>query len=280
VVIIFFFLADLWIWYFNFKKETLRLTFLDVGQGDACLVELPNDQSFLIDTGPCTENYDAGLRTIIPYLKRRNIKKLNAIFISHVHNDHSGGLRSLGKNDNVDFVFTVDVKPKNPHEDFISFCDSLDIAVHYLCAGDYIEKFPPVKIQILSPFSFMLENPSIFNENENSLVMRMVYGKHTFLFCGDIEKQTEQILLKYDFLLQSNVLKSPHHGSKTSNTSPFLQRIDPDWAVISVGKWNRFNHPSRTVLKRFKDQNIQFIRTDEDGAVIIISDGYNLRRIR
>jgi len=280
VVMLLLLFVNVWLWISIFEKDELRLTYFDVGQGDACLVELPRDKSILIDTGPNTQNYDAGTRTIIPYLKRRNMKKLDAIFISHSHNDHSGGLVSLIQQFPVNHVYTSNGSQDKPEEDFVTICDSLNVPIDYLAAGNTVDDFHPAKIQILSPFQFMLKEGLDFNENENSLVIRLVYGEHCFLFCGDIEKQTEEYLLSYDSLLQSQVLKSPHHGSSTSNTLPFLRQVDPDWAVISVGKWNRFSHPSRTVLNRFQDENIQFVRTDENGAVVFVSNGEKLQRIR
>ena len=279
-IILLFLLADVTVWSSVFKINELRLTYLDIGQGDACLIELPDKRAFLIDTGPHSQNYDAGSRTIIPYLKRRHISKLDAIFISHSHNDHSGGLYSIAQQIKVKKVYTVNVAAEKPEEDFVAFCDSLHLPVQFLSAGDIVSCFEPLQIQVLSPFRFMLKKNSGFDVNETSQVLRLIYGHHHFLFCGDMEKQTENVLLLYDSFLRAEILKSPHHGSKTSSTLPFLQKVHPNWTVISVGKWNRFHHPSRSVLRRLKQESIKYIRTDENGAVIFTSDGNRLRRVR
>ena len=272
--------ANLLCWRPLFEKKELRITYMDVGQGDATLVELPDHRAFLIDTGPVNQNYDAGDQTIIPYLKRRNIKKLEAIFISHYHNDHLGGLSSIMRQFQVDQIYAVDLDQQESKENFINLCDSLDVSVSFLSAGNTIDSFSPLNIEILSPFSFMLNKNNDFGENNCSMVMNLIYGKHRFLFCGDVEKQTQSYLTTYEHILDSDVLKTPHHGSNTSRFLPFLKKVTPEWAIVSVGKWNIFNHPSPEVLTMFKNEKIASIRTDRNGAVVFSTDGKRLQRLR
>lgn len=278
IIIVLLIFLNLLIWRPCFENRELRLTFLDVGQGDACVVEMPNGKTILIDSGPANQNYDAGEQTIIPYLKRRHVKQLNAIFISHSHNDHSGGVKSILQQIPVKKIFVVDFKL--PEENFLAFCDSVNIPLKYVNAGDALKSFWPVSLQVISPFKFMLNDNSIFDENESSMVLSLNYGKNRILFCGDIEKQTEKVLTALKSCLDCDLLKSPHHGSNTSNTINFLKETSPKYSVISVGKWNRFGHPSEFVLQRFRDLGIQSIRTDKNGAVIFTSDGERLRRVR
>ncbi len=280
LTIILLIVANLLCWRPLFEKKELRITYLDVGQGDATLVELPDHRAFLIDTGPVNQNYDAGAQTIIPYLKRRNIKKLESIFISHYHDDHSGGLWSIIRQFPVEHIYAVNIETEDSSDNFIPLCDSLGIPVNFLSAGNIIDSFSPLKINILSPFLFMLNEDKKFIGNDCSMVMCLEYGKHRFMFCGDIEKKTQSYLTTYGSILNSDVLKIPHHGSNSSNFLPFLKNVNPEWAVVSVGKWNIFNHPSPRVLTRFDDENIQYVRTDRNGAVIFATDGKTLRRLR
>jgi competence protein ComEC len=278
IIIVMFVVINVVIWRPFFETKELQITFLDVGQGDACLIEIPNGKTVLIDTGPKNQNYDAGEQTIIPYLKRRNIKQLDAIFISHSHEDHSGGIESILLGLPVKKIVAVNFK--QPEENYLSVCDSLNIPIHYVSAGDSLNFLQPLKLQVLSPFQFMINENSGFDENECSLVISIQHGNNLFLFCGDIEKRTENLLKDLSTYLDCDILKSPHHGSKTSNTFEFLKRTSPNYSIISAGKWNRFGHPSEIVLKRCREQNIQVVRTDKNGAVIFTSNGERLKRIR
>ena len=278
IIIVMFVVINVVIWHPFFETKELQITFLDVGQGDACLIEIPNGKTILIDVGPKNQNYDAGEQTIIPYLKRKNIKQLDAIFISHSHEDHSGGIESILQQIPVKKVVAANFK--QPEESYLEVCESLDIPIHYVSAGDSLNFFWPLKLHVLSPFKFMINENSGFDENECSLVLSFEYGRNQFLFCGDIEKRTENLLADLSTYLDCDLLKSPHHGSKTSNTLDFLKRTSPNYSIISAGKWNRFGHPSEIVLQRCREQNIQVVRTDKNGAVIFKSDGERLRRVR
>ena len=278
-VIVLLSLANIFYWREFLRSSDLRVTFLDVGQGDAAVIELPDCRAFLIDAGVWSERFDSGIRTILPYLRRRQISRLEAIFISHSHSDHIGGVRGLLTQIPVKQIFTSLPGKEKILPDYRPLCDSLQIPLHYLQAGDTLSIFSPLRLQILSPLSFLVRDSTI-GANSRSLVMRLTYGQHRFLFCGDIEHGTEQLLLPLDSLLSADILKVPHHGSVTSNTTAFLQKVKPAWAIISVGKWNRFNQPAAATLARFADLRISVVRTDKNGAVIFVSNGKNLRRLR
>lgn len=268
-----------WVWSKQWNKNLLTITHLDIGQGDAALIEQPGEFAFLIDAGPWTPNYDAGERTIVPYLQRRGISKLDAIFLSHPHTDHMGGVASLLNEIPVKEIFAVDPGSKKLYPDYRPVCDSLQIPVTYLTAGDTLNRFLPLKISILAPFSFMLEGEK-FDANNRSMVIRIEYGKSKFLFCGDVEEKAEEIIDDLGLLLDVDVLKVPHHGSKTSSTEGLLDQVKPTLAIMSVGKWNRFNHPSEVVMARYDSLDIPYVRTDLNGAVIYELDESGFRRIR
>ncbi|RKY86997.1 MBL fold metallo-hydrolase, partial [candidate division KSB1 bacterium] len=119
-----------------------------------------------------------------------------------------------------------------------------------------------------------------FEGNNGSLVVKLIFGKVSFLFTGDIEDEAEKILLRYGDILKSDVLKVPHHGSVSSSTLAFLQAVQPRWAVISVGEWNRFGQPSPVILERLSQLQIQVLRTDENGAIIFETDGNRIWKVR
>jgi competence protein ComEC len=261
------------------KNRDLQVTFLDIGQGDAALVEMPDNFAFLIDAGPWTPTFDAGERTIAPYLRRRGISSLDAIFISHPDGDHMGGVASLVRQLPVTQIFAVNPGGKKLYPDYRPICDSLGIGIRYLTAGDTINRFSPLQISILAPFTFMFAEHD-FNVNERSMVMRIEYGQNNLLFSGDIEEQSEDVLDSLHSFLIADILKVPHHGSKTSSTKSFIGKVQPSLAVISVGKWNRFGHPAPEVLARYDSLGVPYVRTDLNGAVIFRSDGETLQRLR
>lgn len=262
------------------SEKWMTVIFFDVGQGDAALVTFPDGKNLLIDSGPCFDDFDAGAAFILPYLKRERIKKVDATILTHADLDHIGGMASVFRNIPVAKVYDSGVFQMMPIcTTYNHIIDSLNIPHQLIFAGQSLNESEQVGLFILHPTrSFSASHP--MQLNECSVVLKIVYGQVSFLFTGDIENESEQLLLQYGSLLRSDVIKIPHHGSNTSSSFELLKCVQPEYAVISVGKNNRFNLPDWEVLRRLDNLEIATIRTDLNGAVIFKTNGIRLKRIR
>jgi len=256
-----------------FLTRNLVVTVLDVGQGDSILIETPGGLNYLIDGGGyyLAKSSRISETIILPVLYTKNIKKLNGVFLSHNHVDHSQGIEEL-----LAGQFPVEHLFMSVNTNNEGLLNQSVVPVSLLKKGSVIEGTDGVKLEILSPTGAI--NPvEEDGQNNASLVIRLSYGKTTMLLCGDIEAEIEEKLVGE--LNQENpkrdiqVMKIPHHGSKTSSTQGFLTAVDPELAVISVGAFNTFGHPTVEVLQRLKDQGIETLRTDKNGAVEMKSNG-------
>ena len=255
----------------------LRVTFFDIGQGDAALLEFPAGR-MLIDAGPLQENYDAGDRVLVPFLRSHGIRELEAVVISHPHADHLGGLPTLLREIKIKKVFICGVEINSFLEQRCEkLADSLRVPILPLRAGERLPDFAPAQVQVLHP---QRDESGFENLNDASVVIKVIFGQHAFLFPGDAEFESENHLLQAASVLDSDVLKVGHHGSRTSSLLSFIQAVSPQWAVTSVGRWNNFGHPDPQVMARYDSLGIRLLRTDRDGAVIFETDGKTLKRIR
>ncbi|KNZ40423.1 hypothetical protein AKG39_17565 [Acetobacterium bakii] len=253
--------------------KNLVMTVLDVGQGDSILIETPGGFNYLIDGGGYYLEKDIGVseRVLLPALYAKNIKKLDGVFLSHNHVDHSQGVEELLE---ADFPVENLFMSINTNND--KLLNQNVVPINLLKRGSIIEGPDGVKFEILSPDG-EVKPLGEDDQNNASLVIKLSYGKMNFLLCGDIEKEVEAKLI--DEINEETrsqdiqVIKIAHHGSKTSSTQGFLTAVDPELAVISVGAYNTFGHPSDEVLMRLENTGIKTQRTDENGAVEITSNG-------
>ena len=259
------------------SKKWMEVIFIDIGDGDSALLKFPKNKCILIDAGIRTDKFDAGKRHVVPYLRRMGITKIDAVNPSHSDADHLGGIPYVLRNLKVDRAIDNGVEAESAvFSDYKFLIDSLQIIHETLKAGNRISGFENIGLFVFHP----IEKEKIKNPNNTSLVIKIIYGGISFLFTGDIERVTEEELLKFGDLLKCDVLKVPHHGSNSSSTIEFLKMVKPKYAVISVGKFNKFKHPSPKVLQRLNSLNIKTIRTDKNGAIIFRTDGNVLQRVR
>lgn len=247
-------------------KYEFEAYFFDVGQADGALVRSKDGIDIVIDTGKSTNN------AMLNHLKSKKIKKIDLLVLSHFDEDHAGGTANIAKNYKISYA----IMPEN---------DKTGKAVTYVEAkckkaltqnktkiifakqGQNL-KLGGIKMNVLHPsVKFTDQNP-----NNNSIVLRVSYGENSVLFTGDIENEAQEFL-KDDAAIKSDVLKIPHHGAANAANEVFLRQVSPRIAVISVGKYNTYGHPSRKYLNLLQKKNISVYRTDLQGTIKVVSDG-------
>lgn len=241
--------------------KDLRIYFIDVGQGDSCLIITPHNKKILIDGGG-SESYDIGKNTLIPYLLARRIKEIDYIIVSHFDTDHVDGLLTVMEEFKVGKVII-----SKQEEDSDNFKKFKDIVKEKCIKVIVVEKGDRLKIEANFYFDILWpDNSNLITENvlnNNSIVCKLQYKKFSMLFTGDIEEIAEkQILQEYKEnanIFSSTILKVAHHGSKTSSTQEFLDVTKPSIAVIGVGEKNKFGHPNDEVIKRLENMRHQNI---------------------
>ncbi len=248
--------------------STLDIHVLSVGQGDAILVRTPEDRWLLVDGGPRTTGFDAGARVILPFLRRRGVRALDVVVVSHGDADHLGGIPSVL--DRVDAGLVLE--PGQPlgtdlYLEYLALVDARGIAWRAARSGDTLT-IDGLDIAVLHPSGEWVD--SEFEPNENSLVLHVRYGCFDVLFAGDAGTPVEWELLPS--VPEVEILKVGHHGSASGTTGAWLDALRPRVAVISVGR-NRYGHPAPDVLARLSARNVEVRRTDRGGVVTIRTDG-------
>ncbi|MGZ3405420.1 MAG: DNA internalization-related competence protein ComEC/Rec2 [Polyangia bacterium] len=254
-------------------SETLTATFLDVGQGDACVVELPHGRVLIVDGGGSFDpRFDPGQQLIAPFLWRRGIRRIDLIVLSHPHPDHANGLATLVEQFPVGEVWTNGQETEQPGTvALIAAAARRQVAV---TTARSIE-LGGATLQPLWPYD---ENgaPGVDTargENDNSLVVAVGWRGRSLLFAGDLEAEGETALLaRAGPSLRADVVKVPHHGSKTSSTAELVAATRPSVAVISVGERNRWGFPNAGVVARWRGAGARVMRTDRDGGVTVTVD--------
>jgi competence protein ComEC len=235
------------------EKSACSISYLDVGQGDSSVIELPDGKTMVIDTGK--SGWEAA-----SFLSYRGKTVIDALILSHIHPDHTGGLYYLTRRFTVREIWT-NSRIILPHT-------LRHIKQRELSRGDLVEG-NGYRIYVFHPYPefYSLYGNEYITENNDSLVLKFIVHRKSFLFTGDIEEEAEEDIAHLGTWLQSNVLKVPHHGSKSSAYEPFINTVSPAGAVISVGRDNPFGHPHHETLDAY--QGTRIFRTDIDGAVKI-----------
>ena len=255
----------------------LELAVIDVGQGDGLLVIFPDGKRMILDGGgiPSFGNraksqLDVGEDVVAPYLWDRNIRDVDVVALSHAHDDHIGGLPALVSDFRPRELWTGATPDSPAWRVLRDRAQRLGVKIMPLLAPQRFA-WGGAQIEILAPFADYV--PAGEPTNDDSLVMRVRYGKHSFLLCGDAERPIEYRMLSENELQPADVLKVGHHGSHTSSTQAFLDAVRPVFAIVSVGQDNSYGHPHADVIDRLLDHNAVVYRTDLDGLVSIRTDG-------
>jgi competence protein ComEC len=274
------------------RDGKLHIDFLDVGQGDSALVTFPDGATLLVDGGgqPGPLRQDAGLdngdekferdtrsigETVVSeFLWQRGLDQVDYLLATHADADHIDGLNDIARNFRVRAAL-VARSPKNDPE-FARFSETVSaqrIPIHTIGGGDQL-RFGAVIINVLWPPP--AQSTDLPSQNNDSIVLRVRFGRLSFLLTGDIEARAEEALVPFAEILRADVVKVAHHGSKTSSTSGFIAAAHPRYAVISVGQTSIFGHPNPDVVKRWQEAGAQVLRTGNSGTITFSTNGYDL----
>ncbi|MCU0671331.1 MAG: DNA internalization-related competence protein ComEC/Rec2 [Myxococcota bacterium] len=255
----------------------LRLTQLDVGQGDGAILDLPDGSAMLIDGGGGRP--DPGERALVPLLRARRRDVLAVVVISHPHPDHFAGLHALLPELDAGRLRIGEVwdggqaeaeEPHGPAAALLRAFRRRGVRVRTPC-GEHTIGGARVEVRWPCP-----RFDAGYDANDNSLVLRVTHGRRAILFTGDVERHAEEALVASDVDLRADVLKVPHHGSRTSSSEAFLARVRPTLAVASQGRGNGYGHPHPDVVARYDALGIPLLRTRESGGVVIETDGESI----
>lgn len=246
------------------QAGTLTVTWLDVGQGDAAVIQC-GGQSMLIDGGkPEKSSY------LYAWLQQHGLSYLDVIVATHVDADHIGGLSGALNYASVGTAYCpVTTGTTETFQSFVKYLAQRGKQITVPTAGETFA-LGGAQVQILGPLHRAEDS------NDNSIVLKVSFGATSFLFTGDAERAEEQDLLNAGVNLQSTVLKVGHHGSDTSTSYPFLRAVAPQYVVISVGAGNSYGHPTEAVLSRLRDAGVTTFRTDMQGEITAVSDGQTI----
>jgi competence protein ComEC len=275
-------IVDIGYWtYQRYWCRDLRITAIDVGQGAATLLEFPLGHNMLLDGGGFSDNdvFDIGRLVVAPFLWRKKIKTVDTLVLSHPNSDHLNGLIYIAEHFKVKRVWTnSEAVESKGYRDF-----NAAVAKNRIYAPPYpvIPKqhdINGVNLKILyPPDDFLYRNDAWRNTNNNSLVIQLAKGSKRILLPGDIMKNAEaELVTTAGNSLQSTVLFSAHHGSRTSSSDLFLKTVSPEVVVVSAGWQNRFKLPHPAILRKYEDYGCRVFRTDLNGAIELRTDGRKL----
>jgi beta-lactamase superfamily II metal-dependent hydrolase len=252
-------------------SQNLTMSFIDVGQGDSILVILPNTKTLLIDGG---ERHSSS--KVLSTLQEHGLSYIDVVVATHPHADHIGGLIDVINNVNVGQVLdSGQVHTTQTFEDLLDAIYNKQIPLRSVSEGESINLGPTVRINVLNPPASIPDGANNEAEfNDNSVALKLTYGNFSALLTGDMEQRNEaRLVFKNATILDADVLKAGHHGSRTSSSLAFLNAVTPEVVIISLGAGNSYGHPHQEALDRISAFGAQYLhRTDIDGTITLISD--------
>lgn len=263
----------------------LAVVYFDIGQGDAILIQTPRGKNILIDSGEgktpdsrYLKAVDAAGRVILPFFRQIGIDHLDIVITSHPHSDHMGSMYEIigDKSLTVGELWVSGfIHPTTSNKKLLQTAERRQIPVRVPNPAEL-----PTRLDAGTDVAayILCGDPNAKDPNNSSIVVKLVYGQVSFLFTGDVEEDAEKTCaVRWGHTLKADILKTAHHGSKTSSTQMFLNQVKPEVAMISVGSYNTFGHPNASVIKRLQDNGAKVYRTDEQGTIFVFSDGKTYR---
>ncbi len=279
-------IGDAGYWYYqSHLNPRLRITAIDVGQGESSLLQFPGGKTMLVDGGGFHQSdFDTGEMVVAPLLWRKKISKIDLLVLSHPHPDHLNGLVSVVKNFDIGEVWTNgEAIDSEAYKEFVSLIAERKIKQMVIARGQPSRAVDGVLIEFLHPDGIRPDPSSGRRRdriNNNSLVLRIIFHEASILFTGDIGAADESEIIALYPGLTCTILKIPHHGSATSSSQAFLRMLGPRIAILSVGSNNSFKLPHPDVIARYEAAGCRILRTDKHGAVYLETDGCSLMKIK
>lgn len=263
-----------WVWSPRhvFENDTLRVTFLDVGQGDATVIELPGGDVILVDGGAAYERWDIGRMVVGPYLWDRGIRRLTHVIATHPQLDHVGGLAWVIGNFEVDHYWSNGIQRTNPfYQRLRNTIAKQGLVERIALEGETLVQEGPCRLISLNPP--LADDDAALNDvrgpelNNRSVVLSLTCGKHSILLTADAEVEALARLTGHPLVESATVVKIPHHGARSSLNRQWIQQLNAETAVVSAGQGNRYGHPAQDVLQAYERMTIY--RTDSHGAIVL-----------
>lgn len=240
----------------------LKIHFIDVGQADSILIQCGNE-NMLIDAG----NNDDG-DMLVEYIKSQDVNKLDYLIGTHPHEDHIGGLDRVIESFDIGNIYMPKASSNTKtYKDVLDVIKAKGLKITSPIPGSSF-KLGDAAVEIFAPNSATYEDA-----NNYSIVMKLKYGSTSYLFTGDAENISEGETIEKGFDISANLIKLGHHGSNSSTSEEFLDRVNPQYAIISVGTGNDYGHPTKNTMDKLKKRSIPVYRTDENGTIVVTSDG-------
>ena len=267
------------VWTYALRSRDLEIVFLDVGQGDAAFVRFPDGKTMVVDGGERSAYFDCGEQVLLPFLRHLGVRRVNVVVASHPHNDHIGGLVALLEQMEVGhFLDSGQVYDSWTARRLRELIAERGVRYHRVAAGDSLAGLGGVAGLVLHPTAAFVDADGRvpFGLNNSSVVLSLQHEAVRVLFTGDVEQETDPVILAWGPRLQARLLKVAHHGSRTSSQPLFIEAVAPAVAVMSLGEGNKFKHPAPEVVARYAARGTRVLRTDHTGAVQVRIDGASM----